>query len=141
MRIWKYFFLIFLFLFPIGFAQNLPLMPMIISGNVTINRKPAPLGTTIIAKIDDKIVSNFTVVHKGVYVLTIQGNENDIGKPIRFYVNGICEKKTLTFEPGEIKENFNLEVRRIPILYIVAGSAIIILCGVSLKKVKSSLKL
>ena len=96
----------------LSLAQLPPSMPMIVSGNVTVSGEPAPVGTVITAKIGDRTVSNFTVVHEGVYVLTVQGTGEDIGKPIRFYVDGLQARETLVFEPGEVREGFDLKVDR-----------------------------
>ncbi len=84
----------------------LPLLPMCFYGNVTINGEPAPDGTTILAKIDDVVRGN-AIVKNGKYGkpawnrLIVNGNSEDQGKIIRFYIESLPAKEIAEWHSGD----------------------------------------
>ena len=82
-------------------------LPCAFYGNVTIDGAPAPVGTEIVAKIDDEIRGSITVTEPGKYgnvfdTLIVVGSASDEGKRITFYVNGIEAEQTAVWQSGGV---------------------------------------
>jgi len=90
-----------------------PVLPCIFYGNVTIDGNPAPVGTEIIAKIEDRTCGNITVAEAGKYgraagvKLLVKGTAEDENKILSFYVDGAKAAETATWHSGEI---YNLDL-------------------------------
>ena len=126
------FFLFSFIFFQFVIAQEAPLLPMIIEGNIIIDGKPAPVSTLIEAKIDDNVRVQYTLVEEGKYLLTIPGNKTDEGKTIYFFVNGINTNKTLTWKSGNVTQNMDFILYtkpRIDILPLI-GVVVVIIIGI-----------
>ncbi|RQD83849.1 MAG: hypothetical protein D5R96_02060 [Methanocalculus sp. MSAO_Arc2] len=90
-------------------AASIPILPCEISGTVTIDGEPAPVGTVIIAFIDGEERDRITVQTPGLFGgtgifderLVIRGTEDDIGKTITFTINDVPADQTVAFESGE----------------------------------------
>ncbi len=91
----------------IGAASAVPLLPAEFSGSVTIDGNPAPAGTVITARIDDRDCGLLTLEKAGVYGgagtfdkrLLVCGGEDDDKKTIMFTVNG-KPAGTAAYNPG-----------------------------------------
>ncbi len=92
----------------IGSASAVPLLPMEFSGSATINGNPAPVGTFITARIDDRDCGSLTLTTAGIYGgdavfdtrLIVSGEEGDAQKIITFFVDGVKGSQTATYTPG-----------------------------------------
>ena len=97
-----------LLLLLIGTASAVPLLPAEFWGSVTIDGAPAPAGTVIIARIDDRDCGSLTLDVAGVYGgdaifdkrLLVSGEENDKEKEITFFVNDVKAIETSVYIPG-----------------------------------------
>ncbi|QSZ68171.1 hypothetical protein RJ40_12040 [Methanofollis aquaemaris] len=90
-------------------VEELPQFPDEYKGTVTIDGKPAPAGTTILALIDGEVRGTLTIEEKGTFGgdmnidknLIVTGYADDAGKTITFTANGKNAGKA-TFRPEEI---------------------------------------
>jgi len=107
---------------PTGTAQSVqqtdqPTVPASFYGKVLINGEPAPSGTTIEARIENDTRGTITVDSESTYggpaagdqKLTIDGDANDTGKEIAFYIDADGfetgeANQTSTWEQGSITE-------------------------------------
>jgi len=103
-----------------------PVMPAIIRGEVMINGAPAPVGTTVSARMDGKDVESFQVSKEGSYILTIEGSLEDTNKTIDLYVNGIRADAEARWLSGGL-QNVNLDVKQPGNEYLFAVLIIVIL--------------
>ena len=96
-----------------------PILPCTFYGSVTIDRKPAPVGTEIIAKMDDNNRANITVIEEGKYgvaggfgaKLVVIGTAEDENKIISFYVDGAEAEEKAIWHSGGVN-NLDLSVRK-----------------------------
>ena len=88
---------------------GVPILPCTFYGNVTLEGKPAPVGTEILAKMDDQTCGNITVMEAGKYgvaggfgeKLVVSGTAEDENKIISFYVDGAeAEEKAIWHSGG-----------------------------------------
>jgi len=94
-----------------GTASAIPLLPAEFSGTVTIDGNPAPVGTVITARIGDRDCGSLTLTTAGVYGgdatfdkrLIVSGEDDDIGKAIAFFVDGVKATGTVVYTPGTSK--------------------------------------
>jgi len=96
-----------------------PILPSAFYGNSTIDGKPAPVGTVITAKMDDKPCGNITVAEAGKYggpggfdpKLVVVGTAEDENKIISFYVDGATAGETVLWNSGGVKR-LDLSVKK-----------------------------
>ena len=96
-----------------------PILPCAFYGNVTIDGKPAPVGTEITAKIDDRTCGNITVAEVGKYggpggfdpKLVVVGSAADENKIISFYVDGDKAEETALWTSGGVNR-LDLSVKK-----------------------------
>ncbi|MCE5338489.1 MAG: PKD domain-containing protein [Methanomicrobiaceae archaeon] len=89
-------------------ASAVPLLPAEFSGSVTIGGSPAPAGTVITARIGDRDCGSLTLTTAGVYGgdstfdtrLLVCGGDDDAGKTITFFVDGVKAAGTAVYTPG-----------------------------------------
>jgi|GEM_PF-3521276 len=74
---------------------------MLVYGDVTIDGKPAPIGTVIVAKIVDIEVGNCTTEEEGIYGILIATNESEY-TPINFYIDNSRAIQVVTFIPESV---------------------------------------
>ena len=97
-----------LLIFLVGTASAVPLLPAEFSGAVTIDGSPAPAGTIITARIDGRDCGSLTLETAGVYGgdatfdkrLLVSGGDDDAGKIITFFVDGMKATRTAVYTPG-----------------------------------------
>ncbi len=90
-----------------GPASAIPLLPAEFWGTVSVSGSPAPVGTVITARIDDRDCGSLTLTAPGVYGgeslfeerLIVNGEEGDGGRAIVFLVNGM-PAGTEVYAPG-----------------------------------------
>jgi hypothetical protein len=81
-----------------------PLLPLILSGNVTINGEPAPAGTLVEAKADDIERAEYLVTQEeGKYLLTIPGASGDTNRTVEIFVNRVKAAEVL-WKSGDVLE-------------------------------------
>ncbi|KAF5438149.1 hypothetical protein C5S35_00455 [Candidatus Methanophagaceae archaeon] len=96
-------------------ADELPTLPIEFYGYVTINGEPAPLGTELVAKINDEAHGRILIKEAGKYgsrfndKLQVNGTSSEIGSDITFWVDNIKALQTNKYEPGSL-ELLNLSV-------------------------------
>lgn len=83
---------------------QVPMLPCMVSGNVTINGNDAPIGTVVTAKIDGEIRDSDTLTEAGKFYLLIEGNSTDRGKTIEFIINDVRSESTLLWGSGAVYE-------------------------------------
>ena len=83
-------------------AQDTPLQPMTVKGDVQLDSQAAPIGTHVLAKLGDEILARDILTTEGSYVLTIPGDESQESAEIRIYVNTIYSGETLEWESAGI---------------------------------------
>ena len=94
-----------------------PVLPCAFYGNVTIDGKPAPIGTEIRAKMDNKTCGNITVQEEGKYgkaageKLVVVGSAADENKIISFYVDGDKAEETALWTSGGVNR-LDLSVKK-----------------------------
>ncbi|MFC1786715.1 hypothetical protein ACFLY8_01595 [Halobacteriota archaeon] len=89
-----------------------PILPCTFYGNVTIDGKPALVGTEILAKIDNKNRGNITVIEEGRYgvasgfgsKLVVIGTAEDQNKIISFYVDGAQAEEKAIWHSGGVND-------------------------------------
>lgn len=85
-----------------------PSIPCSFYGSVTIDGEPAPIGTEITAKRDNKTCGNITVTEEGKYGtmdvgrLGVAGGRADENKIILFYVDGAKADETGIWNSGGV---------------------------------------
>ncbi len=92
----------------IGTASAVPLLPAEFWGSVTIDGNPAPAGTVITARIGNHNTGSLTLESAGVYGgdalfdkrLLVNGEDDDVGKTITFFVGGARATRTAVYTPG-----------------------------------------
>lgn len=80
-------------------AQSVPQMPALCYGELTIDGKPAPVGTLVVAKVDGVNRGSLETTKEGAYggpgletKLTVE-SEGSQGKYVRFYISGSFQGK------------------------------------------------
>lgn len=103
------------------FVSAVPELPMIISGDATINEKPAKVGTEITAKIDDKEVNEVKITEGGKFTFLLQKlDENSL---VKLYVDGIDAKVSVNYKSGDFQD-LELAVEKSYLAYYIIGGLI-----------------
>jgi len=97
-----------------------PVLPCSFYGNVSIDEEPAPVGTEITAKMDNKTCGNITVTEEGRYggaggfdpKLVVIGTAEDENKNVSFYVDGAKAEESATWHSGAPPKHFDLSVKK-----------------------------
>ena len=96
---------------PVAVFAQVPQLPHIFYGDVTINSSPAPVGTVIIAKVNGVEKGRVTTEATGKYggpgaydqKLLVQGNITS-GAQITFTVSGVSGTPPSSFESGKVEQ-------------------------------------
>jgi len=107
-------------------AEVVPALPQIISGEVIINGKPAPINTRITAKANNIVIENYLTSKAGYYAITLNAKS---GEQIEIFVNGIEADETF-FENGKVEE-LNLKIRQGNITIVLGGLVVLILLSLA----------
>jgi len=111
-----------LFLVLIALIQQIEAGQMIITGLATIDDRPIPEGTVIVARILDSEVGRCNISEKGGYSITVV-TDDKVGSPIEFYVDGYKAIQIVPFDPSKfivIDLNFEkFELKGIPTTTVI----------------------
>jgi len=131
---------LFLFLLIISlsfvFAEP-PQLPMIVSGNVSINDKPAKIGTEISAMINGSEVAKTEVSEAGKFTLLLQ--KLDEGQEVSFYIDGIDTNQSISYKSGDFQQ-LSLKVEKSYLIYYLGVALILLILGLLIWKKKLILK-
>ena len=130
---------IFLFLLIISLSFVLaapPELPMIVSGDVYINNRPAKIGTEITAKIGEQEITSVKISEKGSYTFLLQKLSGE--NVVKLYVDDIDTGESVTYESGGFKQ-LTLKIEKSYLIYYL-GVALILLVGLLIWKQKLILK-
>ena len=115
----------------------IPEPPMVVIGSVSINDKPAEVGTMITAEVEDKEVASFKVTAEGEYHLFLQElKDND---EVKLSIDRISTGATVNYKSDRL-ENLDISVKKFD-YYIPFGFAILIIGLFLWKKLKKGGKL
>ena len=122
-----FFLLVFILLvFPNFISAAPPELPLIVSGEVYINEKPAKAGTEITAFVNGEEVSKFEVTEKGKFTLLLQKlNEKD---NVSFYVDNIYSGESVKYESGDF-EQLTLKVEKSYLVYYLGVASVLLVAG------------
>ncbi len=134
-------FLLVVFLMSIIFFSHfvlaVPELPMIVSGDVYINDKPAKIGTEITAKMEGEEVVSVEISEKGSYTFLLQKLE---GKGvIKLYVDDIDTGESVTYESGGF-EQLTLKVEKSYLVYYLGVALVLLIIGIVIWKQKLTKK-
>ncbi len=113
----------FLLIISLSFIYAVPELPMIITGNVSINDKPADIGTEITARANNEEIIKFKINEKGKFNFVLQKLKDN--QKINFYVDGISANKTLSYKSGDFKQ-LTLKIEKSYLSYYFIGITIIL---------------
>ena len=129
----KLFLFFLIFAISLSFAYSIPELPMIISGDVLINEKPAKIGTEITAVKNNQIIEKVEITEKGKFTLLLQKlNEND---KVDFYVEGIPTQQNINYKSGDYKQ-LSLKVEKHVFFYYMTGGLIALTAVLIIWKLK-----
>ncbi len=138
----KKLFLLFFFTLVLTINFNLvlaapPELPMIVSGDVYINDRPARTGTEITAKIGEQEITSVKVSEKGSYTFLLQKlNDSDI---VRLYVDDIDTGKSVTYKSGDSGQ-LTLKVDKSYLVYYLGVALVLLIIGIVIWKQKLTKK-
>lgn len=94
-----------------GMAEDVPPLPMTVSGVALIDGVPAPVDTIIAAHLDGEQVEKFLVnTSSGDFTLYISGSAEDEGKPVTFTINEEDTGKSFAWKSGTIISAVELSI-------------------------------
>ena len=106
-------------------VPEIPQLPMIVSGEVYINDKPAKIGTEITAKIGEEVTS-LEVSEEGKFTLLLQKLEEN--QEVRFYVDGISANESISYKSGGF-EQLTLKIEKSYLIYYLGAALILLITG------------
>ncbi len=132
---------IFLFLFLMIFLGIVsaapPQLPMIVSGNVSINDRPAEVGTEITAMLNGEKIADSEVSEEGKFSMLLQKLEE--GQEASFYVDGIYTNESISYKSGDFKQ-LTLKVEKSYLIYYFGVALVLVVAGLLIWKRKLILK-
>jgi len=94
-----------------GMAEDVPPLPMTVSGVALVDGVPAPVDAVIAAHLDGEEVEKFLVnTSSGDFIFWISGTAGDEGKPVTFTINGEDTGKSFAWESGKIISAVELSI-------------------------------
>jgi hypothetical protein len=94
-----------------GMAEDVPPLPMTVSGVALIEGSPAPINTVIEAYLDGEYVEKFLVnTSSGDFVFWISGTAEDDGKLVTFTIDGKDTDKSFEWDSGKIISSVELSI-------------------------------
>ena len=121
--------LIFLILLIISLSFVLaapPELPMIVSGEVYINDKPARVGTEVTAKMGEEEIASVKISEKGSYTFLLQKLDGE--GVVKLYVDDIDTEKSVTYESGGF-EQLTLKVEKSYLVYYLGVALVLLIIG------------
>ena len=103
-----------------------PELPMIVSGDVYINDKPAKVGTGITAFVNSEEVVSSSVGEAGMFTILLQKLEE--GQEVEFYVDGISANESISYKNGDFKQ-LTLKVEKSYFVYYLGVALILLIAG------------
>lgn len=104
-----------------NFISAVPELPMIVSGNVSINDKPAKIGTQVSAEVNGKEIIKFKTTEIGKFTILLQKlNEGD---NIKLYIDGIDSQQNISYKSSDFKQ-LSLKVEKPYLIYYIIGVVI-----------------
>ncbi len=109
---------------PIAALAQVPQLPHIFYGNLTINNAPAPVGTVLIASVNGVEKGRVTTAVAGQYggpgaydqKLLVQGDDLQTGDTIHFSVSGIEAPQIAQFESGMVEQlNLSFAINQVEV--------------------------
>jgi hypothetical protein len=92
-------------------AEDVPPLPMTISGVAFIDGSPAPVDTVIAAYLDNEYVEQFLVNNpSGNFTFYISGKAEDEGKPVTFTIDGKNTGKSFAWKSGTVISSVELSL-------------------------------
>ena len=129
-----FFLLVFILLaFPNFISAAPPELPMIVSGDVYINDKPAKIGTEVTALVDGEETANSEVSEAGKFTLLLQKLEEN--QEVEFYVDGISTNESISYKNGDFKQ-LTLKVEKSYLVYYLGVALILLIAGFVIWKQK-----
>ena len=117
-----------LLVLPMAVFAQVPQLPHIFYGDITINGSPAPVGTVVISKVNGVEKGRVTTAVTGKYggpgaydeKLLVQGDtlQGNIpsGAPITFTVSGVSGTPTASFESGKVEQlNLSFTINQVEV--------------------------
>ena len=134
--------LFFLFFFiNVVSAIDMPILPTIIKGTISINNNPAPIGTTIIATIDKTTLGETNITKEGTYVIAVGGDIKNTGKNINLYVDGIKTETNITWSSGSMNtQDIAVKTKNNNYLYAIIAAITTLIVFFALKTKKKPKK-
>ena len=129
----KLFLFFFILIISSSIVYAVPELPMIVSGDVLINDKPAKIGTEITAKVNDLEINKIKITEKGKFTLLLQKlNEND---EVKFYVDDIDTQEMIKYKNGDFKQ-LTLKIEKSYWIYYLTGGLIALVAILIIWKLK-----
>jgi hypothetical protein len=92
-------------------AEDVPPLPMTVSGVAFIDGSPAPVDTVIAAYLDNEYVEKFLVNNpSGNFTFYISGKAEDEGKPVTFTIDGKNTGKSFAWKSGTVISSVELSI-------------------------------
>ena len=134
--------LFFLFFFiNVVSAIDMPILPTIIKGTISINNNPAPIGTTIIATINKTTLGETNITKEGTYVIAVGGDIKNTGKNINLYVDGIKTETNITWSSGSMNtQDIAVKTKNNNYLYAIIAAITTLIVFFALKPKKKPKK-
>lgn len=115
-------------IFSISLISAVPQLPMIVTGNVSINDKPAKIGTEITAVVNEEKVIEIEITEKGKFSLLLQKLEE--GQKVDFYIEGIYTNESVLYKNGDFQQ-LSLKAEKSYLIYYL-GVALVLILGVGI---------
>ncbi|MDO8622706.1 MAG: hypothetical protein Q7R52_00500 [archaeon] len=102
-------------------VSAVPELPMIVSGNVSINDKPAKIGTSVSVELNGKEIIKVKTTEIGKFTILLQklNEENNI----TIYVDGIDSSQSIAYKSGDFRQ-LSLKVEKSYLIYYIIGVVI-----------------
>ena len=110
-----------------------PELPMIVSGEVYINEKPAKVGTGITAFVDGEEFASSEINEAGMFTILLQKLEE--GQKVEFYVDEIFTNESISYESSGF-EQLTLKVEKSYLFYYLGVAIVLLVAGLLIWKRK-----
>ena len=96
--------------------EEIPPLPMVLSGSVTVGGSPAPDGLRLVGRIDTAYESVSVTIQGGQFMNLVVGpiDSSLIGDAITFHLSGLTADQSVPYSPGTIDLSFDLTFPPLP---------------------------